>query len=117
MTDAHLSSALVDYSGFGKTINDLNGAFSLLEFLDLCAILEGLVLHDRLIVVSGKAMPDRWSDVIKPLLDANVLLIEDRATRNPKIGHNLNNQARHAPSFHRDGITDGAEVTDGVGPS
>jgi hypothetical protein len=104
MVDPHLSSALVDYSGFGKTINDLNGSFSLLEFLDLCAILEGLVLHDRLIVVGGKAMPERWSENLKPLLDADVLVIEDLATRNPQTCHQINVRAQSAPSFHRNGI-------------
>ena len=55
-TAARHSDALVDYSGLSKTLGDLGHSFSLLEFLDLCAVLEGIVLHDRLVVVGGNSL-------------------------------------------------------------
>lgn len=78
--DEYHSVALVDYSGLGKTINDLRGSFSLLEFLDLCAILEGVVLHDRLIVVQEHNAPERWQDLLKPLYEGGVILPEPTET-------------------------------------
>ena len=101
-TAGHYSDALVDYSGLSKTLGGLVHSFSLLEFLDLCAILEGIVLHDRLVVVGGnslvsglfdtqppqqsvpshQALPgvdrsqgmERWRSLVKPLVDAGVLV-------------------------------------------
>lgn len=70
------SSALVDYSGFSKTLNDLNSSFSLLEFLDLCAILEGLILHDKLVVVRGKNIAEHHQVLLKPLFDEGILVHE-----------------------------------------
>lgn len=55
-TEVFYSDALVDYSGLSKTLGDLGHGFSLLEFLDLCAVLEGIVLHDRLVVVGGESL-------------------------------------------------------------
>ncbi len=102
----HYSDALVDYSGLSKTLGDLGHSFSLLEFLDLCAVLEGIVLHDRLVVVgsdslisgpvetqpsqqsapSPQALPrvvrspgmERWRSLVKPLVDAGVLVAAPR---------------------------------------
>lgn len=103
-TEAHYSDALVDYSGLSKTLGDLGHSFSLLEFLDLCAVLEGIVLHDRLVVVGGDSLisspvetrpqqtrqpsraprvesrvvsspgMERWRALAKPLFDAGVLV-------------------------------------------
>ncbi len=108
-TAAHYSDALVDYSGLSKTLGDLGHSFSLLEFLDLCAVLEGIVLHDRLVVVGGDSLVtqpvetqrakvgqhasssdarpsrvvpspgmERWRSILKPLVDADVLVAAPR---------------------------------------
>ena len=49
-----LSSALVDNQGFTKTLIALDDEFSLMEFLDLCTILEGITVHDQLVLVGEK---------------------------------------------------------------
>lgn len=105
-TAGHYSDALVDYSGLSKTLGDLGHSFSLLEFLDLCAVLEGIVLHDRLVVVGGDSLVsgpldtqphqqsvpsrqtlpgvvrsqgmERWRSLVKPLVDAGVLVAAPR---------------------------------------
>lgn len=74
MEHEYYSDAVVDFSGFGKTIGDLQSSFSLLEFLDYCAIMEGLVLHDRLIVVGANNGLDKWKEFLKPL-EANGILV------------------------------------------
>lgn len=109
-TGAHYSDALVDYSGLSKTLGDLGHSFSLLEFLDLCAVLEGIVLHDRLVVVGGDSLissfvetkrsqtrqsplsrhvtsrvvpspgMERWRNLVKPLVDAGVLVSAPRTS-------------------------------------
>lgn len=105
MSEEYISSALVDYSGFGKTINDLHGSFSLLEFLDFCAILEGLVLHDQLIVVQGNSLPDRWNDVLKPLFDSGVVIAEDGNAKPIDPGPRIDRRnVPHGMRFPRNGI-------------
>lgn len=78
------SDALVDYSGLSKTVADIQRGFSLVEFLDACALVEGIVLHDRLLVVGGdllfpaKAEQSRLgalAEPLHPLVDAGVLHI------------------------------------------
>jgi hypothetical protein len=69
------NDALVDYSGFAKTIHDLASSFGLLEFTDLCAVIEGVVLHDRLVMV-GPPLPDQFATAITPLTDAGVVVME-----------------------------------------
>lgn len=78
---AHHADALVDYSGLSKTLGDLERGFSLLEFLDLCAVLEGIILHDRLLMVGAifpsstpSSQNERWSSLLKPLVDAGILV-------------------------------------------
>ena len=51
MNQQYESSALVDHSGLVKTVATLSESFCLLEFLDLCTLLEGIILHDQLLVV------------------------------------------------------------------
>jgi len=45
----YISKALIDWNDFGKTIGDVNGGFSLLEFLDYCTVLEGIILYYELV--------------------------------------------------------------------
>ncbi len=80
--DRYYSDALVDFSGFGKTIGDLSSSFSLLEFLDYCAVLEGIVLHDRLIVIGAFKHFEKWNDFFNLLEREGVIL---RYGKNTKI--------------------------------
>lgn len=66
------SQALVDWSGLGKTIGDVQGSFSLLEFLDFCTVIEGIILYDELIPV-GKQIPNKWEEEITLLQQHGVL--------------------------------------------
>lgn len=76
---ATINSATIDYSALGKTVNDLRGGFRAIEFLDLCALIEAIVLHDEILVVTPKQvqMPDKWTAALKPWLDAGVLKVLD----------------------------------------
>ena len=68
----YVSKALVGWSGFGKTIGDVQGGFSLLEFLDYCTVLEGIILYDELVPVGGK-IKGKWEAEINLLQTAGVL--------------------------------------------
>lgn len=75
----HQTSCLVDYSGIGKTIGDLMGRFSTLNFFDFCVIAEGIVLHDKIIVAGWqKAMMNKWEEHLQPLFNSGVLLNESK---------------------------------------
>lgn len=77
----YISKALVDWSGFGKTIGDVQGGFSLLEFLDYCTVLEGIILYDELVPV-GKRLQDKWEEEIE-LLQANGVLSKEEVNSKP----------------------------------
>jgi hypothetical protein len=84
MTQLNPNDALVDYSGILKTVGDLQDEFSLLNLLDYCAIVEGLVLHDRLVMVGAtdhsKSQESRIAvkitEKLAPWLSANVLVYD-----------------------------------------
>ena len=86
MEELFLSDALVDYGGIAKTVNDLYGRFSILQFLDFCSLTEGIVLHDRLIMVGAKQLPKKWEAALKPLIDHNVLIPEPSPSRPMYLG-------------------------------
>lgn len=68
------SKALVDSSGFGKTVGDVQNDFSLLEFLDYCTVLEGIVIYDELIPVAQLPRDDMsWQSEIDKLNKEGVL--------------------------------------------
>ncbi len=85
----HFSDAIVDYSGIGKTVNDLRSRFQLLEFLDLCSFMEGVVLHDRVIIVGIEKSPEKWKPALQPLLDAGVLIPEPSLSTPVSINQRL----------------------------
>lgn len=70
--DKYTSKALVDWSGFCKTIRDVQSGFSLLEFLDYCTVLEGIILYDELVPV-GEKIQNKWKEEIELLQMAGVL--------------------------------------------
>ena len=84
MTQLNPNDALVDYAGILKTVGDLQDEFSLLNLLDYCAIVEGLVMHDRLVMVGAtehsKAKDSRIAvkiaEKLAPWLSANVLIYD-----------------------------------------
>lgn len=91
----HLSEALVDYSGIAKTVNDLLGRFTILQFLDFCSLIEGIVLYDRLIMVGGinskvggpeDNVESRWNEGLKLLLDEAIIVREKERSRPVNIG-------------------------------
>lgn len=91
----YISEALVDYSGIGKTVNDLLGRFSVLQFLDFCTFIEGVVLYDRLIMVGGGAMRadgtegdviTRWNENIQLLFDESVVVREEQRSSPINVG-------------------------------
>jgi len=91
----YFNEALVDYSGLGKTVNDLLGRFSILQFLDFCSLVEGIILYDRLIMVgsinknvggSNDNIEGRWNDNLKLLLDEKVIIKETKKSIPINIG-------------------------------
>jgi hypothetical protein len=81
----YVSQALVDWSGFGKTIGDVQGGFSLLEFLDYCTVLEGIILYDELIPV-GEKLNDKWETEINLLQAAGLLSKEEVKSKPADVG-------------------------------
>jgi hypothetical protein len=79
--DDFYSDALVDFSGFCKTLGGLSSSFSLLEFVDYCAILEGMVLHDRLIVIGNSYGIEKWNELLDPLEKAGVIHKYGKSTK------------------------------------
>lgn len=65
-----ISSAIIDYSGFEKTVNDIFAGYEKMRFLDLCAIIEGIVLYDKLIVVGDSTIGNFQNS--KNLFDNNI---------------------------------------------
>lgn len=51
------SSALVDYSAFEKTLNDIFEGFEIMRFMDLCVLIEGIVLYDKLVIIGKTSKP------------------------------------------------------------
>ncbi len=84
MTELHANDAIVDYAGILKTVGDLQDRFSLMNLLDYCVIVEGLVLHNRLVMVgatphAASAESRVWrtiSEKLKPWLDEGVLVFD-----------------------------------------
>lgn len=106
----YVSKALVDWSGFGKTIGDVQGGFSLLEFLDYCTVLEGIILYDELVPVGGR-IKDKWDAEINLLQAAGVLSREDVKSMPADIGprpdeRNRWQNSRINPSIARSSLVD-----------
>jgi len=83
--EKYKSKALVDWSGFGKTIGDVQGGFSLLEFLDFCTAIEGIVLYDLLVPVGGK-IKNKWESEIALLQSSGVLSEDEIKSRPAEVG-------------------------------
>lgn len=108
----YISKALVDWSGFGKTIGDVQGGFSLLEFLDYCTVLEGVVLYDMLIPI-GEKIQTKWETEIELLQKSGVLSQEEIKSKpanigpRPDNGSNIRAQHYHIkPSVARSSLID-----------
>ncbi|MBF0378258.1 MAG: hypothetical protein HQK72_12360 [Desulfamplus sp.] len=93
--EEYLNEALVDYSGIAKTVNDLLSRFTILQFLDFCSLVEGIVLYDRLIMVGGvnskvgvpnDNIEDRWNEGLKLFLDEKVIVKESQRSSPLNIG-------------------------------
>ena len=113
MTD-YLNEALVDYSGIGKTVNDLLGRFSILQFLDFCSLVEGIVLYDRLIMVGGiksvvggpnDNVEDRWNEGLKAFLDEKVIVKEKQKSKPLNIGEKPERNQISMDSSYKLGFT------------
>lgn len=123
----YISKALVDWSGFGKTIGDIQSEFSLLEFLDYCTVLEGLILYDQLIPVGGR-IKGKWSEEITLLQTSGVLSKEGINSKPADVGPRPNDfNPRHysgknthiarsglIDSWYETGRLIGAENTSGI---
>lgn len=48
------SSVLVDYSALEKTLNDIFDRFEDMRFMDLCVLIEGIVLYDKLVIIGKR---------------------------------------------------------------
>jgi len=82
MQELHPNDALVDYAGILKTVGDLQEEFSLINLLDYCVLVEGLVLHNRLVMVgsdehsrSGR-VGDKIQEKLKPWIDEGVIVFD-----------------------------------------
>jgi hypothetical protein len=96
----YISKALVGWSGFGKTIGDVQGGFSLLEFLDYCTVLEGIVLYDLLVPIGGK-IQNKWEAEIDLLQKSGVLSQEQIKSKPANIGPRPDNEnTRRIQHYH-----------------
>jgi len=94
----YISRALVDWSGFGKTIGDVQGGFSLLEFLDYCTVLEGIILYDELVPV-GRKIENKWETEIDLLQKSGVLSGESVSAPPANVGPQPGNRNRFRGSI------------------
>jgi len=94
-------AALIDYRGLVTTIRNIADTkdFSLLHFIDYCALAEGMILYDSLIMV-GIDKEDPYSfppydGILTPFIKLNILVPEPIKTKPmylgnpPKIGKDL----------------------------
>ena len=102
-----LSTALVDYSGLGKTVNYLFTGIrglSIVTFLDFCTILEAVILYDKLIVVGDpKKENSNFFGPLQELVKNGILTHESQRSRIAKIPRPFSREQRanHFYSFHR----------------
>lgn len=101
----YISKALVDWSGFGKTIGDVQGGFSLLEFLDYCTVLEGIILYDELVPVGGK-IQNKWEDETNLLRSAGVLSTDNISSKPAEVGPKPDNIMHMSHNVARSGVVD-----------
>ena len=96
--EKYLCTALVDYSGLGKTVNYLLTGFkefSIVNFLDFCTILEAVVLYDKLIVVGDpKKENDNFFGPLKELSKNGILEHESQRSRIAKIPRPFSREQR-----------------------
>ena len=93
MSELHPNDALVDYAGILKTISDLQNDFTLLNFLDYCVLVEGIVLHNSLIMVGATqtAKTEEAPTVVRirnelaPWNDSGALAFEEQSPAIQKI--------------------------------
>ena len=84
MAELHANDAIVDYAGVLKTVGDLQDRFSLMNLLDYCVIVEGLVLHNRLVMVGatphavseGSRVGEKIREKLKPWMDEGALVFD-----------------------------------------
>lgn len=92
----YVSKALVDWSGFGKTIGDVQGSFSLLEFLDFCTVLEGIILYDELVPIGNK-LKGKWEQEVRLLTAAGVISKQEVNSQPADVGPRP--EATHATKY------------------
>lgn len=88
MSELHANDAIVDYAGMLKTVGDLQDRFSLMNLLDYCVIVEGLVLHNRLVMVGASEharseesrLGGKIREKLRPWLDEGVLVFDTEPT-------------------------------------
>jgi len=95
-----ISRALVDYSGFSKTIKDIHGRFNLLNFLDFCSIIEGIVLHDKLIIVGGKKLLEGAYELLQPLFREGIIEFETSKSTPAKLSADYNPSSLNNNRFY-----------------
>lgn len=110
-----------------KLLVIVQGGFSLLEFLDYCTVLEGIILYDELVPVGGR-IKDKWNTEIELLQAAGVTSKEEVKSKPADIGPrpdemDRRQHARIDPSIARSSLVDswyetgrliGAEKTTGI---
>ena len=94
-----LNSVCIDTSALSKTAFSLSKKFSLIEFLDFCAIIEQMVLRDALILTGSANAPQKsMLAPIKKWMDSSAIIVALEQPKPVFIRHAGNHEIfqRHA---------------------
>jgi len=108
----HLSETLVDASATCKTVGDLTGRLNIIDLLDLCTLVEAVVLHDRILMI-GAIPHDRFHELLRPLFDSGVLVQDNSRTRIADLGPEPGNRDLK-DAWYETGRLVGAERQSGI---
>lgn len=109
-SNAPLNSVCIDSSALAKTVFALSQRFTLIEFMDFCAVIEQMVLRDNVILIGGinNAQASMLTNV-NPWLQSGAFLQPDHQINPfpvPRIGTNFYHSHCDVANTERTGAED-----------
>lgn len=105
-----LNSVCVDSSALAKTVFSLSKKFTLIEFLDFCAVIEQIVLRDNVILIGGVNNAQKSMLInVKPWLESGVFLLPELQINPypvPRIETNFYHSHSDVANRERTGVED-----------